>query len=83
MNVFGGGILESACLSVCPSVQNTTFCQSAGGGIKLHSVTALVFNPEGFLLLPNIFLPFRVSPPVLKTTCIKQSIAVKETTILI
>ena len=35
MNVlfFGGGfILESACLSVRPSEQNATFCQSAAGG---------------------------------------------------
>ena len=39
-NQFFRGILEPACLSVC--VQNTTFCQSAGGGIKSHSVTALV-----------------------------------------
>ena len=42
------GILESACLSVHSSihvsiyVQNTSFCQSAGGGIKSHLVTALV-----------------------------------------
>ena len=50
MNVFGV-ILELACLSVhvsvrlslCLSVQNTTFCQSAGGGIKSHSETALVY----------------------------------------
>ena len=34
---------------VCPSirvsvcVKNTSFCQSAGGGIKSHLVTALVF----------------------------------------
>ena len=39
------GTLESACLSVCVSVhvQHTTFCQSAGGGIDSHSVTALVY----------------------------------------
>ena len=44
-NVFGG-ILESACLSVHVSVcvQNTSFCQRAGGGIKSHLVTALVFS---------------------------------------
>ena len=32
------------CLSVCVSVcvQNTSFCQSAGRGIKSHLVTALV-----------------------------------------
>ena len=43
MNVFGG-ILESACQTVGVSVYvpNTNFCQSAGGGIKSHSVTALV-----------------------------------------
>ena len=44
MNVFGD-VLESACLyarvSVC--VQNITFCQSAGEGIKSHLVTALVY----------------------------------------
>ena len=34
-NVFGG-ILESACLSVCPFVQNNSFCQSAGRVIKSH-----------------------------------------------
>ena len=50
MNVFGV-VLESAFLSVsvsvCPSVylyvQNTSFCQSTGRGIKLHLVTALVW----------------------------------------
>ena len=42
------GILESACLSILPCVsvsafvQNTNFCQSAGGGFKSHLVTALV-----------------------------------------
>ena len=53
MTAFGG-ILESACLSVrsCirprvlpsvyPCVQNTSFSQSAGGGIKSHLVTAVV-----------------------------------------
>ena len=38
----------SICVSVC--VQNTTFCQSAGGGIKSHSVTAQVLiwsDPAG------------------------------------
>ena len=36
-------ILEPAKLSVrpCVHVPNTTLCQSAGGGIKSHSVTAL------------------------------------------
>ena len=44
-------ILESACLSIhlslCVSVciQNISFCQSAGGGIKSHLVTGLV-SPE-------------------------------------
>ena len=35
------------CVSVC--VQNTNFCQSAGGGIKSHLMTALVgfFGGEG------------------------------------
>ena len=49
MKVFRGK-LESACLSihvsVCPcvslSVQNTSVCQSSGGGIKSYLVTALV-----------------------------------------
>ena len=42
------GKLESACLSIhvsmCQSacVQNTSVCQSTGGGIKSHLVTALV-----------------------------------------
>ena len=48
--MFLGGILDSACLSVCTSihvpicVQNTSFCQSAGRGIKSHLVTALVIT---------------------------------------
>ena len=29
------------CVSVC--VQNTNFCQDAGGGMKSHLVTALIF----------------------------------------
>ena len=49
MKVFRGK-LESACLSihvpvcvcVSPCVQNTSVCQSAGGGIKSHLVTTLV-----------------------------------------
>ena len=45
--MFSGytGISPSVCPSVCMSVcaQNTTFCQSAGGGIESHSVTALGF----------------------------------------
>ena len=54
MKVFRGK-LESACLSihvsVCQSVcvQNTSVCQSAGGGIKSHLVTAL-----GFFFFLNI-----------------------------
>ena len=58
-----GAILETACLSVRVSVrlcvrvsvcvQNTTFCQSAGGDIKPPSVTALVF-----LSLSTFFLSF-------------------------
>ena len=31
------------CVSVC--VQNSSFCESAGGGIKSHLLTALVFMP--------------------------------------
>ena len=44
------GKLESACLCVRPSVcvficvQNTNFCESAGGGIKSQLVTALGFS---------------------------------------
>ena len=44
-----GGILESTCLYVCPCVcvsvcvQTTSFCQSTGGGISSHFVTALGF----------------------------------------
>ena len=39
------GIIQSVSLSVHVSicVQNTSFCQSAGGDIKSHLVTALVF----------------------------------------
>ena len=42
---YFGGKLESARLSVFVSVcvVDTTFCQRAGGDIKSHSVTALVF----------------------------------------
>ena len=29
-------------LCICQCEQNTSFCQSAGGGIKSHSVTAVV-----------------------------------------
>ena len=53
MNVFGD-ILEPTCLSVIVFVhvslciQNTTLCQSAGGGIKSHSVTALVSSTNAF-----------------------------------
>ena len=47
MNAFGA-VLESACLSVrlpiC--VQNSSFCQSTGGGIKTHLVTALVLSKK-------------------------------------
>ena len=56
MNVFWG-ILESACLCVCPSVcpcvcvQNISFCQSAGGSIKSHLVTALIYTIETEALL--------------------------------
>ena len=41
------GIRLSVCPSVCVSicVQNTSVCQSAGGGTKLHLVTGLVI-PE-------------------------------------
>ena len=30
------------CVNVSVCVQNTTFCQSSGGGINSHSVTALI-----------------------------------------
>ena len=38
-------VCPSVCVSVRVSVcvQNTSFCQTAGGGIKPHLVTALVF----------------------------------------
>ena len=32
---------QPVCLSVCG--QSNTFCQNTGGGIKSHSVTALVY----------------------------------------
>ena len=40
--MFFWGYIETDYLSVCVSVsvQNTTFCQSVGGGIESHSVTA-------------------------------------------
>ena len=40
------------CVSVC--VQNTRFCQSAGGGIKSHLVTALILNGKDFVKSINI-----------------------------
>ena len=42
-------------MSLCPSVQNTSFCQSVGGGIESHLVTALLkwFSHLQVLLLPN------------------------------
>ena len=61
MKVFRGK-LESACLSihvsVCQSVcvQNTSVCQSTGGGIKSHLVRALV----GTVLQFVIFLIFQI-----------------------
>ena len=52
--IFFADILESACLSIRVSVnssvrvsvyvQNISFCQSAGGGIKSHLVTAFVLS---------------------------------------
>ena len=47
-NVFGG-TLELACLSVrvYVCVQNIRFCQSAGGAVKSHLVTALVSFTSG------------------------------------
>ena len=66
-------VRQSVQVSVC--VQNTSFCQSAGGVIKSHLVTALVESFENtvrkgdiasynqFLLFPQCFLPF------LKTFC--------------
>ena len=41
-------VWSSVCLSMCWSVyKNTSFCQNAGGGIKSHLVTALVFSSTG------------------------------------
>ena len=50
MKVFRGK-LESACLSihVFVCVQNTSVCQSAGGGIKSHLVTAQVLTYMHYL----------------------------------
>ena len=52
MNFFGGNtgmslsVSPSMCLCVHVSVfvQNTSLCQNAGGGIKSHLVTALVYS---------------------------------------
>ena len=62
-NVFLGysGISLSVCVFVCPSVcaclrpsvENTTFCQSAGRSIKSHPETVLVLICRG---LKNIFV---------------------------
>ena len=67
------GILESACLYVCPSVylcvrmsacvKNTSFCQSAGGGIKSHSATALVFPVSPKHKSPSKYQCYRGLPP--------------------
>ena len=53
MKVFWS-ILESACLSVHPRGQNkcTSFCHRAGGGIKSHLVTALVYSIKDIIWLP-------------------------------
>ena len=49
MKVSGVNWNQLVCRSLCPCapgqsvcVQNTSVCQSAGGGIKSHLVTALV-----------------------------------------
>ena len=62
MNIFMGYtginparpcVHPSVCVSIGVSVcvQNTTFCQSAGGGIRSHSVTALVcLSAKAFIM---------------------------------
>ena len=54
VNVYGVYWNQPICPSICVPVciQNTSFCQSAGGGIKSHSVTALV---NSNLLKFNLF----------------------------
>ena len=48
-NVFGGILDQPVCLSMCcVSVQNTSFCQRAGGGIKSCLVTAPVMSVPYF-----------------------------------
>ena len=40
--IWNQPVCSSICVSIC--VQNTTFCQSAGRGIKSHLVAAVVFT---------------------------------------
>ena len=51
------GIGLSVRLSIC--VQNTNFCQSAGGGIKSHLVVVLAYSNSA-LLSVNLLLFFYV-----------------------
>ena len=44
----------SVCPSVCLSVQNKSFCQSAGWGIKSHVVTALGLTDLQLYCLTNL-----------------------------
>ena len=49
---------QPVCTSVSVSVQNTIFCQSAGGDIKWHSVTAVVVLCIKFHILINLVCSF-------------------------
>ena len=57
----GGGGKTGICLfgHVCVSVyvQSNSFCQMAGGAIKPHLVTALVFSGKGGCTLPGLLVP--------------------------
>ena len=53
---FRGYTGINPCVRACVCVQNIIFCQSAGGGIKSHLVTALVFFFLSFFLKYDFYL---------------------------
>ena len=42
------------CVHVSVCVQNTTFCKNAGGGIKSHSMTAVVFTAAKQIIISGM-----------------------------
>ena len=90
--MFSGVILESACLSirlcvlptVCPTihvsvcVQNTSYCQSTGWGIKSHLVTALVSS----LYMTKIIILVQSNPVITTYFVPTQFLSVTESVVV-